>query len=680
MVGGVALGAALVVGATAPASGASARRGVALAVAATPAQFADDGLGTTGSTVYVVDTANRAIHVSIDLTATNLEPNGATTYTYFDAIGVFTLAEATNLVATDGGGRNLGATVEPLEGTDAYAAIRIDLADQLTYQETHTIRVTFDLADQGPRSPRYTRVNPAFASVLPIPFGDAGAADLRVVVPDSLEVEVIGESTMTEEDAGDQQAFVATAIADPLNWDASIAARDLDALERTEAGGDHAVDVAAWPGDAEWAGFVGGLARDGIPVLEEVIGQPWPIEGPVEVVETVAPYLYGYGGWYDSTEDRIEIGDELEGRIVLHELAHAWFDDGMFSERWLNEGFAEEVASRALAELGLEAPVPVPVDPTAPGAVALQDWSNPTFTSDTSDDREDYGYNASFSVIRALTDEIGLEATAAVLEGAAERRIAYQGDPEPETTRQVNDWRRFLDLAEELGGSTGIEALVADHVVSARDADDLTERVAARDLLDELESAGDGWTPPLEVRRQMERWDFEAATEAIEDAEAILEVRDEIRGTVEPLGVDDPEGLEVAYEEADDLGEVLDLAEEQLDAARALAEAGEAVDAGRDVFATVGLLGADPQGDLDAAAAAFSDGDADVVEERSEAVVATIDDARGAGQLRLVAVVLILLVAFLGGRAWRRRAPAAADPVPTDQWAPPPPQPDDASR
>jgi hypothetical protein len=664
----------------APADGAAGRRGVPLAVAATPAQFADDGLGTTGSTTYAVDATNRVIRVSIDLTATNLEPNGATTYTYFDAIGVFSLAEATNVAATDAGGRTLGTSVEPIDGTDVYAAIRIDLANQLTFQETHTIRLTFDLPDQGPRSPRYTRVNPAFASIIPIPFGDAGAADLRVVVPDTLEVEVIGESPMRREDAGDQQALVATAIADPLGWDATIAARDLDALERSEAGGEHDVEIAAWPGDAEWSGFVAGLARDGIPVLEELIGQPWPIEGTVEVVETVAPYLYGYGGWYDSTSDRIEIGDELEGRVVLHELAHAWFDDGMFDERWLNEGFAEEVASRTLAQLGLEAPVPEPIDPNAPGAVALEDWDNPTFTSDTSDDREDFGYNASFAVVRALSDEIGVDGLARVIAGVADGRLAYQGDPEPERSRRTDDWQRFLDLAQELGGSTGIEPLVAAHVVGPADAALLEERTAARDELADLEAAGDGWTPPYEVRRHLGDWSFDDAVESMAEARAVLEVRDEIRALVDPLGAADPDGLEAAYEEAGDLGDVLDLAEDQLAAAEALVAADAAVDAGRDVFAVVGLLGADPDGDLEAAVAAFGDGDADLVQERSDAVIATVDDATGAGQLRLAGLVVALLLVAVAGVGWRRRGrPTVAAGPPTDLWAPPH-QPEDASR
>jgi hypothetical protein len=191
LVGGVALGCAVAGSTAVPAAGTPRPVGVPLAVAASPAQFPDDGLGTTGLTTYVVDPANRVIHVSVDLTATNLVPGGRTTYTYFDAVAVFTLAEAVNVVAVDASGRNLGVGVEPIDGTETYAFIRVDLANQLTYQETHTIRVTYDLPDQGPRALGITRVNPAYAAVVPIPVGDPGFATVRVNVPKSLSVEVL---------------------------------------------------------------------------------------------------------------------------------------------------------------------------------------------------------------------------------------------------------------------------------------------------------------------------------------------------------------------------------------------------------------------------------------------------------------------------------------------------------
>ena len=103
---------------------------------------------------------------------------------------------------------------------------RIDLPDDLLYQETHSIRLTYDLLDQGARAPRITRVNPAFAAVVPIPFGDPGAADVTVVVPDALDVEVLGRTELARADAGPDDTYSATAIADPFAFDATLVARD----------------------------------------------------------------------------------------------------------------------------------------------------------------------------------------------------------------------------------------------------------------------------------------------------------------------------------------------------------------------------------------------------------------------------------------------------------------------
>lgn len=613
-------------------------------VVAAPTQVGDDGLGTTGGTTYVVDVANRAIHVGVDLTATNLVPGTAFRYTYYDAIGVFTLAEATNVVATTADGQGLTAEVEPIDGTDAFAFIRIDLADRLLYRETDMIHLSYDLPDQGARSPRITRVNPAFAAVVPLPFGDPSTADIRVLIPDGLEVEVLGLAPLHHEDAGDHEAYIASAIADPLTWDASVVARDFDALQRTDPGGEHDVEVAAWPGDTAWSEFVGGLVRDGLPVLEELIGQPWPIHGTLDIVETVAPYLYGYAGWYDSDLDRIEVGDELEAGVVLHELAHAWFDGSLFSERWINEGFAEELSSRALERLGHPAPPPAPIDPAAIGAIRLSDWSTPTLSSAISDDQETYGYNASFGVIRALADEVGLEGLARVVDAASHDLIAYQGDPAPEAWLRASDWRRLLDLAEEVGGSAAASQLFAAHVVTEADLALLTTRAEARAAYDALEAAGAGWTPPLAIRRAMGAWDFAEATAAMAAAQQILTTRDAIAAAVSPLGLDAPRGLEVAYEEAQDLAEVTADADALLAAVDQLVAAHAAADEDRGLTATIGLLGGGVDDELASADRAFRDGDARDVLAASHAAQDVLEGAGQAGLRRIGALLALALI------------------------------------
>ena len=123
-----------------------------------------------------------------------------------------------------------------------------------------------------------------------------------------------------------------------------VSARDDNKLiERVVDVGDQDVKVLGWPDDAAWADFVATQVEDGVPALEELTGLDWPATDTLDVVETASPYLYGYAGWYVRNDGLIEIGDELDQQVILHELAHVWFNDSLFSGRWINEGFANQV-------------------------------------------------------------------------------------------------------------------------------------------------------------------------------------------------------------------------------------------------------------------------------------------------------------------------------------------------
>ena len=89
------------------------------------------------------------------------------------------------------------------------------------------------------------------------------------------------------------------------------------------------------------------------------------------MIESNTPYLYGYAGWFEPVNDVIEIGDELDQIVILHELTHRWFNDQMFSTRWINEGLAEELAAQAMAELDGDpeaSKLPPASDPGSPAA------------------------------------------------------------------------------------------------------------------------------------------------------------------------------------------------------------------------------------------------------------------------------------------------------------------------
>ena len=60
----------------------------------------------------------------------------------------------------------------------------------------------------------------------------------------------------------------------------------------------------------------------------------------------------GFAGLFDPADRRIEIAYTASDGVVLHELAHAWFNGRLVADRWAAEGFASYYAELAADELG----------------------------------------------------------------------------------------------------------------------------------------------------------------------------------------------------------------------------------------------------------------------------------------------------------------------------------------
>ena len=120
--------------------------------------------------------------------------------------------------------------------------------------------------------------------------------------------------------------------------------------------------VRGWPEDSRWRRRVSAILSESVPDLAGRIGLPWPVDGPLNVLEVHTPLLEGYAGFYDPKSDEITISENLDDLTIVHEASHAWFNSGLFDERWINEGLAEEYASRVLAAETRGQVDPAPVD------------------------------------------------------------------------------------------------------------------------------------------------------------------------------------------------------------------------------------------------------------------------------------------------------------------------------
>ncbi len=630
-----------------------------LAPATAPAaRAASDGLFLTTAATYTIAPASRVVRVVLDVTARNDKPNTTSaailTRYFYDGARLAIQAEATNVRATSGG-TPVTATTTPRTG---FAILEVRFRSSLFYHQSTAVRVTFDLPGGAPRSKSDIRVGTAFATFVAWAFGDSGS--IRVVVPSGFEAETTG-SDAARSTSGGTTIFRATDITAIGAWYLVVTADRKSALtsDRIDlAGGEHLV-VRAWPEDAQWKRQVSELLTRGLPELVAQTGLDWPVAGDLSVFEVHTPLLEGYGGVFFVGQNRIEISEDLDDLTILHEASHAWFNSNLFVGRWINEGLADTYAAKSLDGIGIGPFAPNPVSPTDAVAVRLDDWVHPARITDMKTEaRERYGYDAAWTVIRTLVNEVGDPGMRQVLAAAAKHQIAYVGAGPAETVGGSNDWRRFLDLIDEIGDSTTADGVFRRWVVTDAEAEVLDKRAAARTAYAQLVRAGTDWRPPFFVRGPLSDWDFVTASKRILAASAVLASRDQVASLAARLGIEPPPALRTAYVNArDSLDGAVHEADSELAAVQALAVADRAVAAPRAPLVNLGLIGEQPEPLLAAARAAFSTGAADAA-GRATAVTDLIDGSVGVGRARLfalIAIVPVLLVLSIVGVVMARR-------------------------
>ena len=635
---------------------------------------AADGLRVESITTYTIDATAGLVHVAAVMEFTNTVPDRRDGDTvrraFFTGFSVPVPVGAVGGVAVDDTGQALTLNAEIVDGNSDFFIYDVVFAGRLFYGKTTRVTVTYDITGLPPRSTNPSRVNSAYAAFNAFGTGDAGKVTVRVVAPEGFTVDTFGNDAQVTRE-GDNTVYTASNIADPDTFNIFVSARNDAALtdQRVTNRAGNQFDVRAWPGDTDWQAFVTEQINDGVPVLADLIGRPWPITDAIEVRQAYTPYLYGYAGWFSTANKEIEIGEDLDQGVALHELSHAWFSETWFVDRWLSEGYAQTYASLATVALGGTAARPEPVDATDAGAVRLNEWGNPRLV-DGADAVEGFGYNASWSVVSQITDEIGVDKTRLVFSAIDHATIPYAGDGPAEPTGAVTDWKRYLDLVDEVGGSTKADALIEQFVASHSDLDTLTTRTTTRAGYHALEAAGGQWAPPLAVRRAMASWSFGAAEDLIRTADGILDKRDELAAASAELGVTPPARLESAYEnDSDDLSKPAALVADQLDATNKLNGAAAAEAANDGVFGGVGLIGTELADDLAKAKSALAAGRTDEVRTITAHVTDVINDAPSLGKQRAalavagaMAVIGSLLAVALIMRRRRRRRRAATSP------------------
>jgi hypothetical protein len=628
----------------------------------------NDGLRAEATTTFQVDPAAKRIHATTTVTLTNQVPDvdrgSFVEQYYFYQYAVPVLSEAVEPAAEKEDGTALTVNFRAAEDAAQHwiKFAEVDLKPRLLYGDSQTIHLRYDVPYQPPRADGLSRANDALVMFPAFSPGDPGLTGIEVRLPASYTVEVVGDA-LDEHESGGETVLTASGIENPDLFTAIVVATDDEKLLSTEIeveGRD--VEVRAWPDDQEWSDFVGQQLGDIMPELDELVGQPWPTERGLQVIETASPYAHGYAGWYDQVDHSISLGDELDPLVIAHELSHVWFNANMFEARWINEGFADEYAQTTMQQLGKPADDAVAPDRHGPGAVALNDWSTPSLLEQQDDVTEAYGYGTAFYVIDRIATEIGVDKMREVIDAVSHDRIPYAGDPETEDVHGVATWQRLLDQLENVGGSRQASELFRGYVVTADEIDDLAARAEARTAYAALVERGDGWTPPLALRLAMSEWKFDAAGQAVIEASAVLDLRDRIEDELDGRDVG-PLALEDSYESTREIADVQAEATATLDAAEAYRAADERMDEGPGLLGSIGLLASGADGDLDRAADRIAAGDPEASLDASQAVQGDLDHATRNGVLRLAALAVLVGLAIAAARHLRRRRGQRQDAV-----------------
>lgn len=654
----------------------SAAPGVPALVAAS-----DDGIDVRTASTYTLLTRDRLVRVVVDVTARNTSPPTTSgtiiTRYFFSEIHLALQPEAAHARATQDG----QALATSSDNRKGYVELAVTFRSKLYFGQTARVRLTYDLPGGKPRSKSDIRVGAAFATFYAWVNGDR--ASIRMVLPDTFEPSLTGEA-LVESHEGSKLVYSADGISDTAHWYAAINADRPTGL-RSEAltiPTGEAVTVRAWPEDGEWLDRVEDRLRRGLPELDRLIGLPWPVTGKLVVTEVHTPLLEGYSGIYHPDTEGIEISEDLDDLTIVHEASHAWFNSGLFTGRWIGEGLANTYGTKALSAIGISSPPPFEYPRSDPAAFALNNWPPlGRISDDKTEAREDYGYQTSFRVVQSIVTLTGDDGMRRVFAAAAAKEIAYVGAPPIEHRPAVADWRAVLDYLQERADSSNAETQFRQYVVDPADLRVLDTRATARQAYAKLYDDGQGWFPPFAVRSPMASWDFVTATQRMVTGESILGVRAEIDQSGASFGLAPPDALRTAYQDAatTDLSDVLAGAQADLDAVRSIAAASDRIDAPRDPLTAMGLLGVEPEAELDAAIEAYQANRPAEARAHTSQAVAWLDAApefgkRAVGGIAaggLVVVALIVLIVVLRRRSRRADARALAQgPVPGALWGP----------
>ena len=633
---------------------------------------ADRGLVVVAQTRYEAQPENRQVHVTIDAVATSYTPNPEDGLAYYPSASFAVQAGATHVAATSGG-QPLGVALDPSDPD--FVGITVTFAEGVYFEESYPYRVTFDLPDPGGAPDRNLRISSTIVAFPIWAFGSPGepGGSVTVILPGGFRPVVQGDELAASTGPSGEIVLATTSLPDPFDFFAYLSADRPGAFSDTQltvqVGGQAApVNVRAWQDDPDWGTGMTSLISDGLPALQRLIGLPYDTPGTLVIEEAATSRLGDYAGIYNKLSGIIRVRYDADAYVGLHEAAHIWFNGDLFSGRWIGEAYAEFYGVQAAQAIGATGDAFDLTDELMANRIALNDWGE---IGGVELGVEEYAYAASYHLALLIFGRTDIAHLQTVWKGANDSEMAYQpanGDGDPQVAGDVSleGWQQLLDLLDQRAGAN-FDDLWTDWVVNDAEKGQMETRATARDDYATVVADAGSWNLPKDLRSSMGSWKFDEAEAAMALAGDVLDARDEIASDASDLQLTPPAELKQLFEQDGGLKAAKADAELQIEVLTDISVASERVAEKETILESVGLLGADPAADLEAARDAYEADDLDDAGRDADRALAARAGAAEAGQTRVLVagggVVVLTGMTVVGVRIrGRRRALASRAP------------------
>jgi tetratricopeptide (TPR) repeat protein len=616
-------------------------------------------LSYISSSTWTADPLAERVHVVSVVTVTSRTVDFAGRRYYYDQIQLTLPAFSTGYETSSVLDKPLPITVE--SSTSSGVIVVVGLGERLYSGMSATFSLKFDLVDSGGSTDRDFRIGNKVMSFPVSAFGSPGTpgSTVTVIFPPAFTVqEELGNLTRAVYGSG-EVVFSSGAIDDSTELAAWFTAVQpvpaSDFRVRSVAIGPLAVTLRYWVDDVGWADQVERVLRLGYPILVGAIGLGDPI-GTTITVEEASSQDLGFSGSFDVTSGQVRISYFADPYVILHEVAHMWFNSNVVTDRWIQEGFASYYAQQAVDQLGLPDHAPVLTSRTRQAAIPLNDWIS-AGQPDTA--REAYLYGAALEAAREIAATAGPSGLRTVWAAARSGKAAYQPVYGPHTElvpSRPADWRRLLDLLTVDTGKS-YAAIWQQWILDPSQGSLLQDRNAALSAYATTQNSAGSWDLPLEIRLALDGWQFDQATALMAQARIILSQRDQIAVAAAAQQTTPPATLRTAFERSG-LSVAGSEAAMELDVLSELAAAAQVRTDNPDAARAVGLIGTDPQADLVAARESFAKGDLSRALSLATSARTAWEGANDTGRMRILGFISLFagLLLLLAVTAWRRNA------------------------